>query len=70
MRTRRRLISYLALLGTVAFVRIAVIILTSARNRISHYILEDILETVCCFIPAMLMGTVGYSTVSLGRRRI
>ena len=37
MRTRRRLISYLALLGTVAFVRIVVIILTSAHNRISHY---------------------------------
>ena len=70
MEKFRRLLNYLALAGIIVFVLLAVIIMTSATNRISHYILEDILETVCCFIPALLMGATGSSTILLGRRRI
>ena len=37
---------------------------------IGHFILEDIIETVCCFIPALLLGIVGPSATFLIRRRI
>ena len=39
-------------------------------SLITHFILEDIIETVCCFIPALLLGTIGPSITFLNRRRI
>ena len=67
----------LARIGTVTFVVAVVFILATGPekdSRLSHYIVEDIivediLEPVCCFIPALLLGTIGSSAILLGRRR-
>ena len=71
------LATYLAGIGTVIFVVVVVFILATGPekdSRLSHYIVEDIivediLEPVCCFIPALLLGTIGSSAILLGRRR-
>ncbi len=71
MRILKRLATYLARIGIIAFAVVVVAILTSGPdNLISHFILEGIVEPVCCFIPALLMGTIGFSTILFGRRRI
>ena len=71
MRILKRLATYLAWIGTIIFVVVVIAFLTSGPdNLISHFILEGIVEPVCCFIPALLLGTVGSSTILPGRRRI
>ena len=71
MRILKRLATYLALIGTITFVVVVVAFLTSGPdNLISHFILEGIVEPVCCFIPALLLGTIGSSAALLDRRRI
>lgn len=70
MRMLKRLATYLAWIGTIAFVVVVVAFLTSGPdNLVSHFILEGIVEPVCCFIPALLLGTIASSTVLLDRQR-
>ena len=65
-------------IGTILLAVVMIVILTSSPNSkigyytfmIKHYILEDIIETVCCFIPALLLGIIGPSITFLNRRRI
>ena len=71
MRILKRLATYLALIGTITFVVVVVAFLTSGPdNLVSHFILEGIVEPVCCFIPALLLGTIGSSAILFDRRRI
>ena len=42
---------------------------TAAPGNVSHFILEDIIESICCFIPALLLGGLTISLPKISKKR-
>ena len=42
---------------------------TAAPGNVSHFIVEGVIEPICCFIPALLLGGLTVSLPEVSKKR-
>lgn len=69
MKGLKRFATYLVFIAAGFIIVAAFAGQTAAPGNVSHFILEDIIEPICCFIPALLLGGLTISLPKISKKR-